>query len=725
MFKKIFLYSLLVLGTALAGAESKPKLYGYCSAGDVLWITNVEPIDNPEAMDAMLTWMTKTYGISRFYWRAIHELTTFRVDGFIPESLDWHKYLVDLKKLYDVDKTFVQLAHKHGMQAIMYLGLYEHGLSPESTSDYFFEDYLRIKYPQYCDIDRFGERRAPGMFSLAYPEARKLLIDSYIKEMEHCGYDGVSFYTYVENTGTRFEHEFGFEQPVVDRFNEKYPDVDLRAGNLTPEQADYWYECRGHFTTQFLRELRKELQPRNKRIGMIMGAQELDLCQIWGDSPIRGTGKIKMDYRTWIKERLVDELWVNLGTVEEQQKALDVLIPLCRGTGIELTVRAVNPLDPVWDAYRKNGVTTVAAISWARNGIESYTGKVETPQGLNSRRWMVRAQALRDIASGKITAPAAQVAKMANDPHLLVRRNACNAMATLIKAGNTELFPVLEKLLFDRNRSVRIGAVTALGKVNRPESVDALFRAVENDPSFQVQFNSVMAIGAAGAAGNAQEIANKAYAALKSEHPAVRKSAIHALYRMIKLKADISADEMFSAIYPFMVNESEVFEVRTRAMEQVLSIRHLLTPENFAKSVDLLCQMIESEPNLRLQLKAAYCIQNYATGITDQARRNRCLTALKNMFVQYGDASTRPDMAWGWRHVGNSLRAFGNPGKAFLHQKLKETNDKFLAYWAYQVLYEVQDKPRKTKGFSLIDEATAIENHKKYAPEFPGWRAEW
>ena len=60
-----------------------------------------------------------------------------------------------------------------------------------------------------------------------------------------------------------------------------------------------------------------------------------------------------------------------------------------------------------------------------------------------------------------------------------------------------------------------------------------------------------------------------------------------------------------------------------------------------------------------------------------------------------------------------------------MHQKLKETDDKFLAYRAYQVLYEVQDQPRKTKGFSLIDEATAIENHKKYAPEFPGWRAEW
>jgi hypothetical protein len=174
-----------------------------------------------------------------------------------------------------------------------------------------------------------------------------------------------------------------------------------------------------------------------------------------------------------------------------------------------------------------------------------------------------------------------------------------------------------------------------------------------------------------------------------------------------------------------MANQSEVFEVRTRAMEQVLAIRHLLSPENFAKSVDTLCQMMESEPNLRLQLKAAYVIRHYGTMITDQAQKNRCLEALKSMFVQYGDASTRQDMAWGWRHVGNSLRAFGNPGKAFLHQKLKETNDKFLAYRAYQVLYEVQDEPRKTKGFSLIDEATAIENHRKYAPEFPGWRSEW
>lgn len=709
------LFSGAVIFTVSAGG-----MHVFCGAGDNLFNTAVEPVDSKESIDAMLEWMSKSYGINRLYWRALNEWTNMRVESIIaPECSEWHSWLKLLQQKYQLDKIAVDMAHKHGMEAFLYTGLYEHGLSPDGWSSYQFETKLRIQNPQYCDIDRFGERRAPGTISFTYPEARKMLIDKYLNEINTFGYDGINFYTYVENYGIRYEHEFGFEPAVIARFNEKYPDVDLKTAKLTPEQAEYWYECRGYFTTLFLRELSAALKKNGKKLSMIIDAENPRYCQPWWGMPIRGTGKIRMDYETWIAENIVDEIWVQLADMADQHKTLDMLLPLCKKSNIKLTVRAVNPLDPRWKPYIAQGVTPIAVITWARNGIESYTGKVETPAGLDSANWMVRAQALRDIAAGRITADAGKVAKLVDDPHVLVRRNACLAMVKLVQQGHKELLAVIEKALFDREFAVRIGAATALTKVNRKESAEALLKAVEADPTFQVQFTAVTALGNIGAAAKDDMVK-----ALTHPSPAVRKTAIHGLYKLVVLKKGVDANEIFNLILPFVTNTDEVQEVRMRAVIQIIGIRGFLNKENQTRLIDALSSLIESENDVRIQLAAAFNMRYVVSMFPSAAHRLRARTALKNLFAKYGDDCTRPDAAYGWRFVGNSLRMFGADGYKVLREFHAMTNDKFLAYQAWQVLYQVQDFAPKTKGFSLVDEETAVKNH-QYAPEFPGWRANW
>ena len=109
-------------------------------------------------------------------------------------------------------------------------------------------------------------------------------------------YDGINFYTYVENTGIRYEDEFGFNQPIVDQFNIAYPNVNLRTDILTQAQKNHWYKCRGKFVTDFLTELHDQLVANNKKLSITLDAAEPNYPQPWWGKPIRGTGKIYMDW---------------------------------------------------------------------------------------------------------------------------------------------------------------------------------------------------------------------------------------------------------------------------------------------------------------------------------------------------------------------------------------------------------------------------------------------
>jgi len=95
------------------------------------------------------------------------------------------------------------------------------------------------------------------------------------------------------------------------------------------------------------------------------------------------------------------------------------------------------------------------------------------------------------------------------------------------------------------------------------------------------------------------------------------------------------------------------------------------------------------------------------------------LPMLVELFREFGDGSTRPDAAWGWRAVGNALLACGQSGKETLESMRAERQNRWVAWLAYQVLYVPQSPEKAT----LCTEEEAVAMHAKYAPPFPGWRA--
>ena len=748
MVKMIFLCAVLCTDAASLSTGTDPvatlkvtrsehqPLYVFCGTGDHLWNPKVEPVDSPASIDAMFDWMADTYGINRMYWRGGQSgmwSHGFKSGRFHFITYDWSRWKSHLYNGVGINKAAITAARRHGMEIFMYTGLFEAGLQPDLgvVGPYQFEDRLRIEHPEWCPVDRWGTRRQPGMISFCYPEARAAVIDRLVHEMDHYGYDGVNFYTYVENSGIRYEDEFGFEQPIVDAFNLKYPKVDLRKDILSPEQKTFWYRCKGEFVTLFLQELKARLSKSNKKLSLILDAKEPYYPQPWWGCSIRGTGKMFIDYDRLIEDGTVDEFWVQLDAVVHQQKLLDELLIKCRGKKIRLTVRAIAPLNPTWKKYTEQGVTPIAVITWKKNGIERLSLKTVGQETLGDKDWKVRAQTLRDITAGKVVAKASSILPLTTDSAVLVRRNAVLALAATAPADAGAVAAIEDRLIDDES-CVRITAATALCIAHRPESASAIVAALEKHSGFQFKNECVRALS---------KIGEDAYPVLASgianASSGVREVSVQALYKYAASTTN-RLDEIFANVYKIMMDPREDYVVRCHAIETLAGkgwISHaglvpLLSDAPREQLMGGVLKMIRTEPNVDVQLRAVFSLQFLMETMSDPLRK-KSLVALRKLFMEYGDGCLRSDAAYGWRIVGNMLVAFGDEGVTMLDEWIasstagegKATHDKWLAWTAYRVLYEVYDRSRaKHRGFNLVDEADAIRMHNRHAPEFPGWR---
>jgi hypothetical protein len=708
-----------VVSDSDVGVPGKQPVHVFCGVGDHLWGAEREPIDSPAAITAMLEWMSETYKVKRMYWR-VNRLEGRDESGQIVAAnefsdvvplkndyANWCDYVYKNKK---TSQAALAAARKFGMELILYTPLFDHGVQPDVgiVRRYLCEDKIRIEHPEWCPLDRWGERRSSGPISFCYPGARKAVIEQLVAYIMDNGYDGVNFYTYVENLGMRYQDEFGFNQPIVDEFNKKYPDVNLRKDKLTVEHREYWYKCRGKFLTQFLRELHAELSARGKILSVIIDAKEPHYPQTWWSRrEVIGTGKIYMDYERWVDEAIVDELWIQLGGSNDQAERMSELLELCKDTPVKVTVRAINPFHKEYSAYVKEGFTPVAVITWERNGIERVTLEPIGLETLNSDDWKFRVQTLDDIAQGKIKCEAGIVAAMSNDPHLLVRRKAMHALAAM-KAK--EYVPVIEKRLLDNESCVRIAAAKALGKVYGTQSAQRIIEALEVNNHFQFKLVSAKTL-----VEMKHDALHACIDGLDSKTLGVREVCVRSL-------GDIGRaafpKEVYNDLHSKMMDESEDYMVRWWAIHGLMRCRRQLPQDYRDELISNWTSMLNNEKSFKLQLEIAFSLGYMADYMTAE-QAGKSLVELATLFREYGDACKRKDAAYGWRLVGNSIMKF-DAGKVILENMLKKKQDKWLAWVAYQVLYSVQ---KDNNGqFCLVDEQEAIENHNNYAPDFPGWR---
>jgi len=507
--------------------------------------------------------------------------------------------------------------------------------------------------------------------------------------------------------GIRYLDEFGFNQPIVDEFNKRYPDVSLREDPLTVEQKLHWHESRGKFVTDFLRELHEALAAKGKALSVIIDSKEPDYAQPWWGKEIPGTGLIHMDWETWVAEGIVDELWVQLGYVADQRAVLDSLLEKTANTDVKLTVRTPTPFDAGWDPYVEAGVTPVACITSPVNGIERVTLEPTSVAALTSPDWRLRVQALADITDGALEADTATVALLADDPHVLVRRRAMHALAAL---GARDQVPAIERALTaDPESSVRMAAAGALVHVNGPESPARLLAALEGDSYFQFKQACVDALEAMKAMSLPTVTKGTSHSL-----QAVREVSVRALH---KLGRGGLAAEVYEPLRAVLRAPDEDDRVRYWATDGLVGLRLEFSAQQRSQLTSDLIAVIKSGAPPVVQLHAAYALGYMASYMTPETNLE-ARTCLSDLFREYGDGCRRSDAAFGWRVVGNAMLQFHEPGAAMLEDLRSRTEDRWLAWTAYQVVHA----PLRAGVLALTDEASAIESHDKYAPEFPGVR---
>jgi len=262
----------------------------------------------------------------------------------------------------------IEVAHRLGMKFYASIVVYnerapllahlEAGWKPEDqtfpegtfkTIGDAYQSKFLLAHPEYQAVDRSGKRYHWGVLEWAYPEARQYWLRDLQLILDRYDVDGIYLDTRTECMSPKFADQYGFNEPVVREFRKRYG-VDILEEDFDLEQ---WRALRGEYFTQLLREMAERIHRKRKLFS---------LGTARGDYIGFPLGNMKLEWRTWIRERIVDELHLDehgwgwgrqgYGYVTDYAtgrglRPLAVMVredyaPLCRQFGVKLYFRC-NP----------------------------------------------------------------------------------------------------------------------------------------------------------------------------------------------------------------------------------------------------------------------------------------------------------------------------------------------------------------------------------------------
>ena len=197
----------------------------------------------------------------------------------------------------DDAEVATQAAREAGISIYCYVNMYDEGMPPHvdnyTHGRYPWESTFFREHPDYYACDRDWQKRHWGVPEYAYTEVREYKLRELAHLVDRYEWDGV----YVATRGHRMpaEHgdQYGFNRPVAEAFWQRHG-VDILTQNFDLEA---WRRLRGEFVTEYLREVRKFCDRRG--LGLGMGVPPGD----YFGPPV---GNLHLDWRTWVRERLLD-----------------------------------------------------------------------------------------------------------------------------------------------------------------------------------------------------------------------------------------------------------------------------------------------------------------------------------------------------------------------------------------------------------------------------------
>ncbi len=672
--------------TSVCSADDDPILHCYISTGDNQWLGQSLPIDSPASIDASIDLLHRL-GVKRLYWRGLEAAVWVDQHRERRDNVRYWKFWKWLRHLYrevDPDRLAIEAAHKRGMEIWGVGNLFDWGAQAEVPPFKYYpfggESGMRIDNPEWVPVDRSGLLKQGGPIELAYPEARKALVDLHVNYMKRDGYDGMTFLTYSENHSMRFQDEFGFNEPIVKEFKRRHGiDIRYQAWTRFASRED-WRALRGEYVTQFLRELKAALPEKQRNIGFFLQPWNPHQPQPWNvPEVIRTSGSMHFDLETWVRDRLVNDFLVygysNRGI---QVRAVRNMRWLTRDTPVNVGILTSGPYTSDWKPFQKEGVPTVIAFSDDAMYLERSNLPEQPMESLKSDDPLLVMKALSQIVADRSKSTFAEVAPLLKHPHLIARRLAIQSLGEI---GGDDSIAAIEAALLDPENSIRCMAGVALRDAHGPNSVKAILRAIELHGNHMLAEIMRVTLPRIRPLPRAELV--KAYGESKSVD--VRQMAMRALIFM--------PDKSLIPTWTKALSDADRF-TRVAAVRGLSGLNH-------HDAMKLLLATIEhNDPVMANEACHALgsAIERNLSAV--QPLRESILVALRSHYAKFGDGYEAEDADWGFRPTGNALLAFGAEGESVLQSFIDQAADRKLAVHAWKSLY-IRQRPN---SFSEITE---------------------
>jgi uncharacterized lipoprotein YddW (UPF0748 family) len=358
------IFGLLLLGLfAHPMASGKEKIMTL-SWGDIIWQhegQGAAALDTPEKVqEAVRSW--KNHGVTTVHFRVddfrillFHEINLLGANAYLVEwaratRAAWERDLVAVA---------VKAIKEQGIAVEAYLTIFDEGtpavILTSAGRPFAWQSRLTIEHPEYLTCDRSltvaGRKYHWGVLEYAYPEVRAYMLKMITTFSDHYAFDGVFLSTRSHSAPPEQADQYGFNEPIVREYQKRY------GRNILTQDFDYekWRDLRGEYLTQFLREVHDHLQQKG---------QKLSIGVPQGEYLGPPFGNLKLPWRQWVTEHIVDELVVghiaqerarypnlmqrasgyvqnqeeNLGLPPIEQAVIESYGPLCRQHGVKLYV---------------------------------------------------------------------------------------------------------------------------------------------------------------------------------------------------------------------------------------------------------------------------------------------------------------------------------------------------------------------------------------------------
>lgn len=655
----------------------------YFTVGDAQDLLEFPPLDSRTSIALAFETLQEQWQVERIWWRGGQdevwgEEFLIRTENRFFARI-WDRWRDLQYRKVGTNRIAVQEAHQRGMKICLTYGLFDNGSQADagySGFPYAIEDKLRVEHPEWAPANRWGTWRQGGPIEFAYPEARRAMADYLTKYVVEGNYDGISFLTYAENFSQRYEDEFGYSDPIVNEFREKYG-VDIRH-----EEFDraLWRQMRGRYVTEFLRLLKRQLAEHGKQVAVCVHGQHPDRAMNWninGGVPTAGNFRWSVD--EWLKGDVVDEICLSspaadpiiaslMTRIQEQQSKVQLTVFRSRGELPPEIPRVMFLGREIESGYQSE--------AWVDYPDEQLTPEPVT--SLVSQDVFARRRVLTLALKGKLVLTPDQFSQALSDPDLYVRRTALRTIAAYKIQG---VSAAVIQSLNDQENTVPCLAAVALAEIDDPEGIPRLLNTAFN-PKSTFQFHtravpeSLKKLAAAEPGGTTLKTLLIPH--LSSPRTPIRELALY-YFTLIGAPATSEVEQLLTQIA--LHDKSEY--------DRELAIVNLRSSFGATAAVaQTMRTIMQADASHAVQVRAATAFAAmHARLPVEEPVRNQALAEVITFFRQYGDGCRRTDCEWGWRLLGNGILEFGPAGEDALKLLMAETDNRDQSDRAWRILH--------------------------------------